>query len=88
MSDNCEVCLARDQLDRLQARNARNRKQLGICWVNGGMINGTEETTVITIDCRISPEIQNKLLALLQAIESDPTTREERTWVSKKSERL
>ena len=71
MSENCEICMARNKIDKLQARNERNRKELAICWVNGGIINGTDETTVITIDCHISPKNQHKLLALLQAIETD-----------------
>lgn len=75
MSNNCEMCLMRDQLGHLKSKQERNRRELGICWVNGGMINGTDETTIVTIDCSISPENQHKLLVLLQAIESDTANR-------------
>lgn len=71
MSNSCEMCLMRDQVDRLRSKQERNRKELGTCWIDGGLVNGTAETTVVTIDCRISPENQHKLLTLLQAIETD-----------------
>ena len=66
---SCPICELRRENDQLAANQAALRKGLGKAWINGGMVNDTDETTVITIDARIGPRAKAEMLDLLKRIE-------------------
>ncbi len=70
MSGACPICELRKETEQLQAQQEALRKALGKCWINGGLVNDTDETTIITIDAKIGQEAKSELLDLLKRIES------------------
>ena len=70
MSGNCPICELRNEAEQLQAKKEAQRKALGKCWINGGLVNDTDETTIITIDTKIGQKAKSELLDLLKRIES------------------
>ena len=66
----CPICQLRRENEQMAEQQAAVRKALGKCWINGGMVNNTDETTVITIDAKIGPKAKASILELLKQIES------------------
>lgn len=65
----CPVCVMRADIDALKAKKEAERIQLGLCWIDGGMLNLKPAPTVIRIDAPVSDEHRVELLALLKKIE-------------------
>lgn len=66
----CPVCELREQVGVLTSQREADRKRLKQCWVRGGALNDTDETTIVTIDAYITPEQKSKLFDLLRAIDA------------------
>jgi hypothetical protein len=59
----------RRDVDDLKEKRLAERVALGLCWVDGGMLNAKPTPTVISIDAPISDEHKSELMAVLRKIE-------------------
>ena len=67
---DCCLCELRGKTNIVVAQQEAERKKLGLCWMDGGINNNTAETTVITIDAKVSPAHKKRMINLLKEIES------------------
>ena len=65
----CPLCVMRQEVNDLEARHEADRIKLGLCWIDGGMLNLKPAPTTIRIDCPVSGEHRAELMALLKKIE-------------------
>ncbi len=65
----CPICELRRENDVLREKREVERKKLQLCWIAGGMTNNDSETTIITIDVKITAEHKKELSDLLHKIE-------------------
>ena len=65
----CPMCVMRTEIDDLKAERLAERVELGLCWVEGGLLNLKPTPTVISIDVPVSDEHRAELMALLKKIE-------------------
>jgi len=71
MIDNCPQCALSHQNDVFSAEKVAERKSLKLTWINGGMLNDSSETTVITFDGRISPDRRADLMKIIRLIDAE-----------------
>ena len=69
MIGTCPMCVMRRDVDDLKEKRLAERVALGLCWVDGGMLNAKPTPTVISIDAPISDEHKSELMAVLRKIE-------------------
>lgn len=69
MIGTCPICVMRRDLDDLREKRVAERVALGLCWIDGGMLNAKPTPTTISIDAPISDEHKMELMAVLRKIE-------------------
>jgi hypothetical protein len=67
--NECTLCAVREQLDELCKTRTAERIAAGLCWIDGGLVNNTDDPTTIRIDAPISQDHRSKLMSLLLEIE-------------------
>lgn len=65
----CPMCVMRRDIDDLKEKRLAERVALGLCWIDGGMLNAKPTPTVISIDAPISDKHKSELMAVLKEIE-------------------
>lgn len=70
MIGTCPMCVMRRDVDGLKEKRVAERVALGMCWLDGGIVNDDGKPTVIRIDCSISKTHKAEMMALLKKIEN------------------
>lgn len=70
MIDNCPQCALQHSLDLTREQKEAERVALGMCWLDGGIVNDDGKPTIIRIDCPISNTHRAEMMALLKKIEN------------------
>lgn len=70
MIDNCAQCALQHENELLREKKNAERIALGMCWLDGGVVNNDGKPSVIRIDRPISKEHRTELMALLKKIEN------------------
>jgi hypothetical protein len=77
MIDTCPSCALAHQVETLSAVKTSERQALKMSWLAGGIVNDTDETSIITIDGVISPEHKAELLRIVKEIDAANAVKDE-----------